>query len=250
MIASPSRKFIFVHIPKTAGTSVATVLGRVLDPVTDVHFTHGNWHPENLAAAGLDPAVKLGKHATTPQIIRAMGKDAYADHFSFAFCRNPFSRAFSSYKFIRQKARNIATGLTRGGKPIRPLPPNQPDISMFLDMSFDDLCASLADIQGKLGLFKPQIRWLPKVDSVNMVGRLETLKSDMAVILKTIGVEAGGTTRIPHRNRHTEPDAWRNISTQAAQAIRSFYAADFERFEYSTDLDARNEHDMMHKMSG
>lgn len=238
MIVSTSRKFIFVHIPKTAGTSVSAVLARIIDPVTDVHFSRKNWRPDNLHKAGLNPEIKLSKHATTKQIVRAMGKKAFDGYFSFAICRNPYARALSSYGFIRQKATNIATGLTRNGKPLPPLPPNQPDISMFLDISFDDLCISLPKIQRKLGLFKPQVHWLPKPDCVNMVGRLETFQADMKTILDSIGVEGAETIRMPHKNRHNQPDAWRNMSYESARAIRAFYAADFDRFGYSTDLSA------------
>ena len=39
MIVSPSRKFIFVHIPKNAGTTVETLLMKHLDPNQDLHVS-------------------------------------------------------------------------------------------------------------------------------------------------------------------------------------------------------------------
>ena len=69
---SYSSKFIFIHVPKNAGTSIHK-------------------------SVGLDKSI----HVTLKQYIKLLGKEQYESMFSFAFVRNPFSRFISLYNYAR-----------------------------------------------------------------------------------------------------------------------------------------------------
>ena len=84
MIYSNSNKFMFYHIPKTAGTSLHTVLKRyaVGPHVNEPHLTRVRSH------VGVEPT---------------WDKYKGGEYFSFAIVRNPYDRMFSLYNFLKRR---------------------------------------------------------------------------------------------------------------------------------------------------
>lgn len=66
----PGPEFIFVHIDKTAGSSVTKHLG-----------------------------VKRKVHKTAKELINIVGRPAWDNSFSFCFVRNPWDRIYSNYRY-------------------------------------------------------------------------------------------------------------------------------------------------------
>lgn len=64
------RDFIFIHINKTAGTSVSKTIG-----------------------------LHSKQHLTVKQIIDIVGQDAFANCYKFCFVRNPWTRVVSHYNY-------------------------------------------------------------------------------------------------------------------------------------------------------
>ena len=84
MIYSNSNKFMFYHIPKTAGTSLHTVLKTyaVGPHVNEPHLTRVRSH------VGVEPT---------------WDKYKGSEYFSFAIVRNPYDRMFSLYNFLKRR---------------------------------------------------------------------------------------------------------------------------------------------------
>ncbi|MFO8053169.1 MAG: sulfotransferase family 2 domain-containing protein [Candidatus Omnitrophota bacterium] len=78
MLISHTYKFIFLHIPKTAGSSVAATLKR-------------NLNKNDLLLCPHTKAVRL----------KLTAKDKWKDYFKFTFVRNPWDRMVSAYFFLR-----------------------------------------------------------------------------------------------------------------------------------------------------
>jgi hypothetical protein len=76
MIISDTKKFIFFHLYKTAGTS----LSEILKP-------HSTFSGE-------------GKHFKVFQYLEKYGKDKYNDYFTFGFVRNPWDWQVSLYHYM------------------------------------------------------------------------------------------------------------------------------------------------------
>jgi hypothetical protein len=70
-------KLIFIHPPKTAGTSIAKAF---------------RFPPPN-------PKYGIEKHNTAHEIKGIVGEAVWNDSFKFAFVRNPWSRLYSQYRY-------------------------------------------------------------------------------------------------------------------------------------------------------
>ena len=75
MIISAEKKYIFIHIPKNAGTSIeASLTGAE------------QWKDEE-------------KHMTAWECKTKYGEQVWHEYFSFCVVRNPWDRLLSQYKF-------------------------------------------------------------------------------------------------------------------------------------------------------
>jgi hypothetical protein len=97
MIICHSRRFVFVHIHKTGGTS----LEKALDP-------HLAWNDLILGGSQFGEKIQqpyakkfgLNKHSTVADIERICGKDLIDKYYVFALVRHPLSRICSMYNFV------------------------------------------------------------------------------------------------------------------------------------------------------
>lgn len=87
MPVSHQYKAIFIHIPKTAGTSIYTVLSI---PQNERHF---------YSAAKRIPSYQ---HLTPTQLQRKLPRNIWNQYYKFTVVRNPFDRAVSDYRYLRK----------------------------------------------------------------------------------------------------------------------------------------------------
>ncbi len=89
MIISHASKYIFIHIPKTAGTSIELYLKTIDDPVV---FTDdfSQW-PQGLVAHL--------KHRTLQSIKKIWGDNIYTSYYKWTVVRNPFDAIVSMYNW-------------------------------------------------------------------------------------------------------------------------------------------------------
>lgn len=97
-IISNTQKYIFIHIPKTGGTTFTAGLANFNTPL-DIEIG-GTKFGEKLAPLYIEK-YGLGKHSTALKMRNIIGKDVYSSFFSFAFVRNPYKRTLSTYSFLK-----------------------------------------------------------------------------------------------------------------------------------------------------
>lgn len=224
MIINHTHKFVFIHIPKAAGTTVT----RALSDLT-------RYCDQEIGGSGLGEAAQayymqrfgLRKHSRAEDVMKVMERDSYMSYFRFAFVRNPYTRLASAYHFLK-----AWDGLPeRFRMQLDPLP----DLESFLE---SDLWTSANPGRGPDAIFQPQARWLfsqgdnPEL-LVDFVGKTETLSDDLATILARIGAPPPAQAEAPRANKSPDyslPEVWK---PEVVERIQQEYRRDFKMFGYS-----------------
>jgi hypothetical protein len=223
-IINHSYKFVFVHIPKAAGTSVTTVLSRYTS-YCDQEIG-GTEFGERVQPA-FQRRFGLGKHTPASGLRNLMGQVAWKQYFTFAFVRDPFARCLSTFHFLR-KWEGGGVELTRRMKTFA---------------SFDEYVLSgLWDhSNGPDDIFRPQVHWVraaPKAPGllVDFVGHVERIGEDLKHILGVIDPLKGALqpVKVPQLNRSADSTALAIHDPRVIEKIVQRYADDFEAFGYST----------------
>jgi Sulfotransferase family len=239
MIINHSLGFVFIHVPKAAGTSISrlftsfstyrdqeiggTPMGEILQPFFKRRYG-------------------LAKHSTAAEVMQVMGEQRFTKYFTFAFVRNPYTRAFSTYNYLRRQ---------RDHKDLRLV-----QAVSHLETFGDYLRSEYAQGEGMDRLLCPQVMWteLAPGAKLSFVGSVEAIEADVAHTLKRVAKPGKKNGKIPEgkgiqsRNRSTEdPDQlWRLLreDPQSEQLIYERYRADFEAYGYERfDLAADTAYD-------
>lgn len=211
MAAPESRQLgLFVHIPKCAGMSVRAALEQAA-PETTSHLP--NTQARQMLITRRLPleikrlAVSLVQRTPLRSVITVAGHPSAAllahtvpdffDRFRFTFCRNPYERFASAYRYFKR---------------------NQPELTL------DEFIRI-----GRVRL-QPQNNFVYKGGHllVDFVGRVENIEDDFAAVCRRLGI---GSIPLPRLNT-TDSVAAEILSDRACRYVRSIYSADFETFGY------------------
>lgn len=223
MILNHQHRFLFIHVPKTAGTTVTRSLSR-LTTFRDIELggTKYGESLQNLFAARFD----LRKHSTGQAIKAKCPPHLWRSFFVFAFVRNPYARAYSIYRFLQRWKEG-------------------PHHGMIVDLDFAGFLSCGAVQDGTIEIARPQVHWLAPdgqiLPGLDFVGRVERFAEDFSFVLSVIHRrrEAWADTR--HDNSSAGVDEWRSHMTAEAKAlIEDLYAQDFLVWGYDRLPDAAN----------
>ena len=224
MILSTSHNFIFVHVPKTAGTALTKALEpfAVLGTRTLTRRAI-RWLPfrENPARA------YFRKHETANDMARKIGLQDFLGFHRFTVVRNPFDHAVSHYEYLKEFR-------------------NPKLAARFAAMSFDDYLGWRTTARGpfvpSFTVLPDQAHWL--LDSqgqllVTRVMRFETLADDFAKLSADLGLTGAAIQRINPTQARQPGRALASYYTAATtQKVRALYSRDFDLFDYPRDLPA------------
>jgi hypothetical protein len=218
-IINSTHHFIFIHVPKTGGTSVKEYL-RAYRGQTDLHVNR----PTDVGPAALLNGMAIKKHSSASQIRRALGPAEFDRFFKFCVVRNPFVRAMSLFRFLKFNFRSW---------------PNA-EVMETIDTLADFVVAPIFRTAGPGGIIRPQVNWLSNRSGetyLDFIARVEAIESDFHKIRCRIGLPE---SEIPLKRRNAsrgdvELFAAELNSGIVVDAIRARYAADFAFLHYSTD---------------
>jgi len=216
MIVNNARRFIFVHVPKAAGTSTTRELSKFTTfRDVEVGGTQYGEKLQDMYAARFD----LRKHSPASRIKAKAGPEVWRSYFVFAFVRNPYARAYSVWRFLCK---------WREG----------PHHQRVAAQSFEQFLSSSEVRQGDIEIARPQAWWLTEanggiVEGIDFIGRVEKFDEDFNFILSTITRKRIPLRRVDRSNVSTLPEEWRGAITPAAhEAIDEIYDADFRLLGY------------------
>lgn len=216
MFLSRGRGFLFVHIPKTAGTALTVALES--DALKDDIIVGDT--PKARARAkrqqGLYCRGRLWKHSALADLEGLLPADELERLFTFTMVRNPWDRVASLYHWLREQA--FAHPLVEVAK--------QGSFSDFLRSPITQLSLRIGNYESYLrrpdGSLKP-----------SLFVRIEHFQDDIVGFQEQLGYTVPQLERI---NESKRPRDWRGLySDQDAILVREICATDIERFGYSFD---------------
>jgi hypothetical protein len=218
MLLSVRRRFLFVHIAKTGGTSVRAALqqGRWADPwywpmFLCSRFSHLSGHRI---------ATKLPRHAKVVAAKELLPREFFDSLFKFAFVRNPWDLQVSSFHHIRRERPQYLGGHEDFEGFLRwKLEPERP-FQYHVDTSIELQSDYLIDLHGRV--------------VVDFIGRYERLEADFATACARIGMPVPA---LPHARKATDrgKDYRAYYNADTADLVARHFAQDIELLGYAFD---------------
>jgi hypothetical protein len=208
-----------VHVPKTAGTSITTLLSP-LTTLFDLEIGATEFG-EKIQDAYRE-RFQITKHSALTEIYNAVGDRVFKNYFKFSFVRNPFDRIFSTYNFLRS-----------WDSPDRDFNNLMQSFKSFSQFICSDC---LVDRLVPDNMFFPQSHWLcSNTDDIELdfIGKVEDLSADIANILNIIDVESlVDKTTIQILNESVDDLNKLEINYKDIEKIINIYKADFIKYKY------------------
>jgi Sulfotransferase family len=245
MIISHSRKFIFVHIHKTAGESVTEALlpflgrGDVLLGTTFRGEITNAWYNRRHGVQKHTGARRLRKH---------LGEAVWNDYLKFSFVRDPYDRLRSLYFYFekmldrRQQPSWRNALLWLPGTDFRD-PLKWPGMQAFRETASFSEFIRHPEFSPSIFGARPQAVLLTNTDgspAMDVVGKFETLGQDFDAIAARLGLEGAA---LGHRNASRNRAAASTAETDPAELadrahVARLYDADYALFGYPSPAEA------------
>ncbi len=214
MIISHGRRYIFVHAPKTGGTSLALALeGRAMKDDLMLGDT-----PKAVKRRrrlnGLQAAGRLWKHSTLRDVEGVVTPDQMRDYFVFTLVRNPWDRLVSYYHWLR------AQGF------------DHPAVQLAKSSDFADfLRAPETQASFRASPYASYVTDAEGKEQADLFIRLEHLGEDLAPLEAHLGFQL---SPLPHENRSQRQGDYRQFySDELVAIVGRCCAEDIRRFGYA-----------------
>lgn len=196
-----SKDVLFIHVPRTGGTSVRLFLSQILPP--PVYYTFptpplGRQIPGLVWIAGV-------QHETLVEardVLRGCGRDLDQFPLILATIRNPYELEVSRYGFY-----NSGMGL-----------PTDPNVRQAFEEDFQAFACQNTEYSGARAL-EHYYRLDGRVPPNLRIMRFEKLEEDLREALREIGIESD--VEFPHENESTHSAFERYYADSSEQAVYS-----------------------------
>jgi len=216
MILSPGRGYVFIHIPKTGGTSLALALeARAMKEDIMLGDT-----PKALKrrrrVTDAQTRGRLWKHSTLADLDGLVPRETLLGLFAFTLVRNPWDRAVSYYHWLLGQAFD------------------HPAVKLAQALDFEGFLGHPAIQKGFRDT--PAASYMHRPDGGEHPAtyiRVEHFAADAQPLFDHLGFRFD----LPHANRSERPDDYRRAySANSADIISRVCAQDIARFGYRFEV--------------
>jgi hypothetical protein len=194
------KRFLFVHIPKTAGNSIQSVLRNH----SEDELVALRSEQDGVERFGLrNPKYTIKKHSTLAEYREALGNAQFRSLYKFTCVRNPWDRMVSYYFTPTQK------------------------VTAWDPTKFRNVISRVLSVAEYLQLDKGQGNPFGNVDYVM---RFENLAGDFRTVCAALGISP---TTLPQYNRSNREHYSKYYDDELRELVRERFAAEIERFGYA-----------------
>jgi hypothetical protein len=196
----------FVHISKTAGTSIET-------GVFGLTRQNNNWLRRNRA------------HLTIPELRNKGSMEPYEDYFKFTFIRNPWDRLVSAYYHgYMHEDMSFKKWLFEKAVPLKEQLYPKGEFVIYTSRKMDHV------------LLSPQYRYVYnsvrcKEQVVDFIGRFENLEDDWIKVADRLGVQRN----LPKINKKEKSNYQYFYDSESIDTVADMYEFDIKLFSYKFD---------------
>jgi hypothetical protein len=189
-------KILFVHVPKSAGTSIAKPLG-----LTPEHLTQDTIIDTQLKGRNI------------------------SEYYKFCFVRNPWDRFVSLYHYVCDGSEMWNTSSYGKGPHI--------DFKTFCKVCRNGCIIANHHVWNVH--YNPQLSfinvpaWSESSKSIDYIGRFENLQEDLNQICKNAGIKP---FQVPHKNKTKHKHYTEYYNNETRQIVAEKYAEDISHFGY------------------
>lgn len=219
-IINHSHRFVFVHIPKNAGTSVAHYLSQ-LSSYRDLEI--GATELGEAMAPAFRQRFRLHKHSTFAEIEERTGGEV-SDYRSVAVVRDPADRVRSIYSFLRKWPgwTDLDTAYERFGA----------EFAAFGGVD-EFIGSDLFLMPGPDRLFLPQTSWLSNAAgerlAVDHLVRYESLEGGLSRVVDAMALPVEVLTQpLPRANVSNSRYSGRALTEVSLSRVHARYRLDYE----------------------
>jgi len=196
---SLQKGFLFVHIPKTAGNSIQSVLR----DYSEDQLVALRKEQDGIERFGLrNPKYKVKKHSTLSEYHDALGEAQFGKLYKFTCVRNPWDRMVSYYFTPTQK----------------------PEI--WDQKKFRAIISKAVSVADYLRLSNGEEDPFANVDYIM---RFENLVDDFRAVCTAIGISP---PTLPQYNRSSREHYSKYYDDELREFVRARFASEIERFDY------------------
>jgi Sulfotransferase family len=209
---SDSSRVLFVHVPKTGGSTVDAFFDTEVDDTRKVGT--------------------LKRHTPYARILRH--EPGLADYWSFGFVRNPWARMVSWWSMVKLVFDNADAGVELAIARIERFPNVWRREGEFRD-DFSAFVLHGPEKVPRLG--RPQVMSLagPRGRTVDFVGRTESFDRDIAIVRERLGLPPIEVAPRINRSPHGHYSEYYDDTTRTR--VAELFADDIEAFGYTFDDD-------------
>ena len=204
-VISRIHRCIFIHIPKTGGTSIENLIWPGPRSTAELWMGFVDKFHNKYQTGGL-------QHLLASQIRTEVGSQTFADYYKFSIVRNPWDKAVSQFSSMDTRE----------------------DLRDFIGMEQGASFKKYIELISR----KRHVQWAPQVNFlrgengdplVDYVGRFERFAESVFHVLDAIGISA---KPIPHENASRRGPYQQYYDSESIEMIAGLYAADIEAFGY------------------
>lgn len=214
MLYSKEKSFLFIHIPKTAGTSIRSVLAPYSGKRGVFNYIGRKLedYPTLCFRTGLSIKRTYDAHTTYSHLEKLLPKEELQKLYKFCITRNPYDRVYSFYLHILAHSEHPWFNQINSYGSFDVMLQNLKEVREPSQKSY------VTDSQGNI--------------CVDFIGKFENLTDDFNAVCKRLNIPY----ELPKKNTRKHKDYREAYTGDNWKYVAEYYAEDFEAFGYTKDL--------------